>query len=70
MWLIPAIYAWIVMYAPPDRMPGFLEYRIQMGLTIDFIFVCSFFVLGGDFWYKLRALFVYEAKASFPLQHV
>ena len=66
MWLIPAIYSWIVMYAPPDRMPGFPEYRIQMGLTIDFIFVCSFFVLGGDFWDKLRALFFHKAKARFP----
>lgn len=66
MLLIPAIYAWVIMYASPDKVPGFPEYRIHIGLVIDFIFICSFFVLGGDFWDKLRALFVHKAKASFP----
>ncbi len=65
MWLIPAIYAWIIMYAPPEKVPGFPEYRIHMGLTIDFVFICSFFVLGGDFWDKVRALFMHKAKAHF-----
>lgn len=26
----------------------------------------SLFVLGGDFWAKLRSLFVREARISFP----
>ncbi|MEA2079249.1 MAG: hypothetical protein U9P00_05215 [Pseudomonadota bacterium] len=64
--LVGAIYAWIIMYAPAEMVPGFPEYRIHMGLTIDFIFVCSFFVLGGDFRDKLRALFIHKAKARFP----
>ena len=29
-------------------------------------FIVSFFVLGGDFWEKFRALFIYEAKALIP----
>ncbi len=28
--------------------------------------IASLFVLGGDFWDKLRALFVRNAKAVFP----
>jgi len=28
--------------------------------------ILSLFVLGGDFWDKLRSLFVNKAKASFP----
>ena len=28
--------------------------------------IMSLFVLGGDFWDKLRALFVRQAKAVFP----
>jgi hypothetical protein len=28
--------------------------------------VASLFVLGGDFWDKLRALFVHEARVVFP----
>ena len=64
MFLIPGIYAWVTMYAPPELMPGFPEYRLHMGLAIDFLFVVSFFVLGGDFWDKLRALFLHRAKAQ------
>jgi hypothetical protein len=30
------------------------------------MFLASLFVLGGDFWDKLRALFVREARAVFP----
>jgi len=32
----------------------------------DVVFVASFFVLGGEFWDKLRALFVHGARAVFP----
>jgi hypothetical protein len=30
------------------------------------MFFASFFVLGGEFWDKLQALFVYGASAAFP----
>lgn len=66
MLLIPVFYSWIVIYAPPDAIPGFPDHRVAMGLTFDFIFIASLFVLGGDFWDKLRALFVHRAKARFP----
>jgi len=66
MWLLPAAYSWILMYATPEMIPGFPEYRIHMALTFDFIFICSFFVLGGDFWDKVRALFIHKAKVRFP----
>ena len=66
MWLIPGLYAWIVMYTPPELVPGFPEYRLHMGLTTEFMFLISFFVLGGDFWDKVRALFMHKAKAGFP----
>jgi hypothetical protein len=32
----------------------------------DVVFVTSLFVLGGDFWDKLRSLFVHGARAVFP----
>ncbi|MGD1986316.1 MAG: hypothetical protein PVH74_11575 [Desulfobacterales bacterium] len=44
--------------APPA--PG---WRFRIGI---FFFVASFFILGGDFWDKFRALFIYEAKAQIP----
>ncbi len=66
MLLIPGIYAWVLMYTPPEVIPGFPEYQIHLGLAVDFIFICSFFVLGGDFWDKLRALFIHKARVQFP----
>jgi hypothetical protein len=32
----------------------------------DTLFLMSFFVLGGEFWDKVKALFVYEARAVLP----
>ena len=32
----------------------------------DTLFLTSFFVLGGEFWDKVKALFVYEARAVVP----
>ncbi len=66
MWLMPAVYAWVLQYMSLDWLPGFPEYRIPIALSFDFIFICSFFILGGDFWDKVRALFICRAKASFP----
>jgi hypothetical protein len=34
----------------------------------DIVFVASFFVLGGDFWDKLRSLFVHGTTLKFPDQ--
>ena len=62
---IALAYAWIIMYVP-ERMPGYAEHRIPIALTLDFFFFASFFVLGGDFWDKVRALFIHQARARFP----
>ncbi len=32
----------------------------------DTLFLMSFFVLGGEFWDKVKALFIYEARAILP----
>jgi len=32
----------------------------------DTLFLASFFVLGGEFWDKVKSLFIYEAKAMLP----
>jgi hypothetical protein len=47
-------------------IPGYSEARITMNLMADFLFLVTLFVLGGDFWDKLRALFLYDAKAHLP----
>jgi hypothetical protein len=36
------------------------------GAAGDMLFLASFFVLGGEFWDKVKALFIYEARAVVP----
>lgn len=40
--------------------------RVVISLVMQAMFLASFFVLGGDFWDKARALFVWDARAVFP----
>lgn len=40
--------------------------RVIVSLVMQTMFLMSFFVLGGDFWDKARALFVWDARAVFP----
>ncbi|MFC1570658.1 hypothetical protein ACFL4E_02630 [Candidatus Omnitrophota bacterium] len=61
----PLIFGWIEPYI--DHWIGGLEIsRNAIAVTGDVIFISSFLVLGGEFWDKVRSLFVYRAKASFP----
>jgi len=53
-----------------NYLPGILidwnANKIVWSLIADVVFVVSLFILGGDFWDKLKALFTYDAKATFP----
>ncbi len=60
IWALLFIYGSFVWYAP-HLIPEYSEYRIALNLTADFLFIASLFVLGGDFWEKFRALFIYDA---------
>jgi hypothetical protein len=65
MFLLPVLYGWLgpyVRHVLPDSDAG----GLWPHLGGDLIFVASLFVLGGDFWDKVRALFVHEATARFP----
>jgi hypothetical protein len=63
IWVLLFIYGSFVWYAP-HLVPGYSEHRIAMNLTADFLFIASLFVLGGNFWEKFRALFIYDRKAG------
>ena len=65
MLLLHVIYANLTFYAP-DLIPGYADARISMNLAADFLFLVTLLVLGGDFWDKLRALFLYDARAQTP----
>jgi hypothetical protein len=64
MFVLPMIEAWLAPYleaAFPDWAA-----RRPIEWIWDVMFVASFFVLGGDFWDKVRALFIYGATVTFP----
>ena len=50
-----------------DHLPGFDARPLWWHLGGDLVLVTSVFVLGGDFWDKLRSLFVQEARAVYPV---
>ncbi len=47
-------------------MSNEIALEIRASLAIDALLLVSILVLGGDFWDKIRALFIREAKAQFP----
>ena len=64
MFVLPVLFGWFVPYAP-DIVPGYETHHFWINLCGDVMFVSSLFILGGDFWDKVRSLFIYEAKATF-----
>ena len=64
MFLLPLIPIYIMAYVP-QWLPDHSTLRLYANLAADLMFVSSLFVLGGDFWDKLRALFVYDARVQF-----
>lgn len=65
MFVSPLLAGWLHPYLA-GRFPTFIGLGPVFHVVGDLVFISSFFVLGGDFWDKIRALFVYEAKARFP----
>ncbi len=54
-------------YVASDLIPMRQHHPRLVALTGDLLILLSFFLLGGDFWDKVRSLFVREAKAVFPI---
>lgn len=65
LFILPLLLAFLTPYIV-DYLPALSERRVIVGLVGDALLFTSLFVLGGDFWDKLRALFVYDAKVHFP----
>ena len=64
MFVLPILFGWLGPYGT-QRIPGYETHRFWVSLIGDLIFIASFFVLGGDFWDKIRALFIRSARAQF-----
>ena len=67
IFVLPILFGWLGPYGA-HLIPGYETHRFVVSLIGDVMFVTSFFVLGGDFWDKVRALFIYKAKSHIPGQ--
>jgi len=58
---VALIEPYITLLFAQERLPHWIY-----GAVNDSLFLASFFVLGGEFWDKVKALFIYEARAVVP----
>ena len=65
MLLPPLLLAWLAPYAG-HLVPAYREHPQAFGIAGDLLLLAGLFVLGGEFWEKVRALFLYEAKVQMP----
>jgi len=64
MFLIPILFGWAAPYAE-HHIPGYVSNQLLYAFIGDVLLISSLFVLGGEFWDKLRSLFVHGARAEF-----
>lgn len=66
IFVVPLIFGWLSPYAR-EFIPLYDGNEFWFALTGDLLLLISLFVLGGEFWDKLRALFFHSAKAVFNI---
>lgn len=64
MFSVPILFGWLSIYTA-DLIPGFRRDPLPYAIGGDILLVAGLFVLGGDFWDKIRSLFVYDAETRF-----
>jgi hypothetical protein len=67
MFVLPILFGWLAPYVP-TIIPSYDLQGLLVNMIGDAMFISSFFVLGGDFWDKVRALFSHEAKVKMAVQ--
>lgn len=67
MFLVPILFGWLAPYGP-ERILGYEVQNLWFNIVTDLMLVSSLFVLGGDFWDKVRALFIHGATAQLPVR--
>ena len=64
MFTLPILIGWVAPYLG-HHIPGYEGNDLAYAIVGDLLLLSSLFVLGGEFWDKLRSLFVHGAKAVF-----
>ena len=66
LFVLPLALGWLVPYFL-HLLPGLSSIPMTIYFLGDLLFIASFFILGGDFWDKVRSLFMHGAKAQLPV---
>ncbi len=61
LFFLPVFVGWLLPYFI-DIIPFYSEYKLMINVIGDAILIISLFVLGGDFWDKIRSLFIQKVK--------
>lgn len=64
LFLIPVLFGWVSPYLY-EWVPDLMRNRLTAALLGDVLLMLGVCLMGGQFWDKLRALFVYDAEVSF-----
>jgi hypothetical protein len=61
---VPFLFGWLSPYIS-KWVPDLLSYPLPFAIGGDILILASLFVLGGDFWDKIRSLFIHNAVVRF-----
>jgi hypothetical protein len=61
---VPLLFGWLSPYIS-KWVPGLLSHPLPVAICGDALILASLLVLGGDFWDKIRSLFIHNAEVQF-----
>jgi hypothetical protein len=64
LFCVPLLFGWLAPYIA-KWVPGLLNYLLPLAIGGDILIVVSLLLLGGDFWDKIRSLFIHNAEVRF-----
>ena len=65
MFIVPLLFGWALPYFG-KYIPGYTANTVTYSVIGDVMLGVSLFLLGGEFWDKLRSLFLHDASAIIP----
>ena len=65
MFMVPMLMTWIAPYVTGLLRPGSV-YGFLQEVSLEVLLLVGLFMLGGEFWDKMRALFQHRTKVEFP----
>ena len=61
---VPLLFGWLSPYIS-KWVPGLLSHPLPYAVGGDILILTSLLILGGDFWDKIRSLFIHDAEVHF-----